>query len=199
MLPEETRTRLSNGKTYEGPGRVCRDNWEYAVSAFRPDVAVLLISEPTDAGHEIGGRWTTPCEPAYDDVFRGELHTQIQLLAAHGARVVVTTAAYTNLPFKSHAWFAHNDCQNAMFRAAAVTEPHTVLADVFTWMCPQLDNECATRLDGVVLRPDGVHFRDASARLLAAVLITQAQRNGVFAGVRIVGPEVEQIRTPPSR
>ena len=68
------------------------------------------------------------------------------------------------------------------------------MADVFTWMCPHLDADCDGHLAGIVLRPDGVHFRDTSARVLAAWLIAQAQRHGVFADVRVDGPEAHAGR-----
>jgi hypothetical protein len=168
------------------------------VSAFRPHVVVMLVSEPTDSTHEIDGQWTAPCEPAYDDVLERELHLQIRLLASKGARVVVTTTAYAGLPFKSSAWYRHNDCQNAIFRHVVATEPRAVLADLFRWICPQMDANCDTHLDGIVLRPDGVHFRDASARLLAAWVIAEAQHRRVLSGVRVDGPEAREIRIPPS-
>ena len=198
LLPEESRTRYSNGDVYVSQARACRDNWEFAVSAFRPDVVVLLVSEPTDAAHEIDGRWTAPCEPAYDQVLERELHDQIGLLASKGARVVVATTAYSGLPFKSDAWFRHNDCQNAIFRRVVATEPRAVLADLFSWICPRLDVDCDTHIGDVVLRPDGVHFRDASARLLAAWLIAQGQRHGVFAHVRVEGSDAAEARVPPT-
>jgi peptidoglycan/LPS O-acetylase OafA/YrhL len=198
LLPEVTRTRYPNGETFVSQSRVCRDNWAYAVSAFQPDVVVLLVSDATDASHEIAGHWTAPCEPAYDDLLERELHEQVQLLASKGARVVMTTAAYTGLPFKSSAWFQQDDCQNAIFRRVAASEPRAVMANLFTWMCPRIGADCDTHLAGIVLRPDGVHFRDASARLLAAWLITQAQRHGVLSAVRVEGPEATEARTHPT-
>ena len=198
LLPEESRSRFPSGHMFESQAAACRNNWEFAVSAFRPDIAVLLISEPTDADHEIDGHWTAPCQTEYDTVLEHELRSQVEMLAAKGARVVLTTTAYTDLPFKSPAWFQRNDCQNTIFRRVAATEPHAVLADVFSWICPQLDANCDTHLDGTVLRPDGVHFRNDSARLLAAWVIAQAQRQGVFKGVRVVGHEAREISVRPS-
>jgi hypothetical protein len=166
---------------------------------FRPDVVVLLVSEPTDAAHEINGSWTAPCEPAYDTVLERELREQVELLGSKGAHVVVTTAAYTELPFKSPLWFKHNDCQNAIFRRVATSTPRTVLVDLFSWLCPTLGQDCNNHIAGITLRPDGVHFRDASARILATWLIAQAQHHGVFGGVRVDGPEVREIAIHPSR
>jgi peptidoglycan/LPS O-acetylase OafA/YrhL len=187
MLVNETRSRYPSGDTYASQSQPCEHNWALAVSLFRPDVVVVLVSDATDAAHEINGQWTAPCEPAYDTDLETELHTQIRLLASYGARVLVATSAYTGFPGKSDAWFAHDDCQNQIFRRVVRSEPNAVLADVFAWMCPHLHADCDRTVDGVVLRPDGVHFRDASARIFAAWLIDQAQRRRVFAGLRIYG------------
>jgi peptidoglycan/LPS O-acetylase OafA/YrhL len=198
LLPEETRTRFPRGDLFDGQARVCRDNWAMAVSLFRPDVVVMIVSEPTDAEHEIDGHWTAPCEPAYDTVFERELHDQIRLLASGGAHVILTTTAYVGLPYKTPQWYAHNDCQNRLIRRVAAAEPKAVLADLFAWMCPRLDTDCNAHVGDIVLRPDGVHFRDTSARLLATWLIAQGRHHGLFKHLRVEGPEARAIATPPS-
>jgi peptidoglycan/LPS O-acetylase OafA/YrhL len=187
MLVNETRSRYPSGDTYASQSRPCRQDWGLAVSMFRPDVVVMLVSDATDAVHEIDGQWTEPCETVYNSDLERELHSQIRMLASRGARVVVATSAYAGFPDKPNSWFAHDDCQNEIFRRVVRAEPNAVLADVFAWMCPRLHADCDRTVDGIVLRPDGVHFRDASARIFAAWLIDQAQRHHVFAGVRIYG------------
>jgi peptidoglycan/LPS O-acetylase OafA/YrhL len=198
FLPEETRSRFPSGDTYEAQAGVCRDKWEFAVSVFRPDVVVMLISDPTDSIHEINGRWTAPCERDYDQVYEHELHEQIRLLASKGARVVATTTAYAGLPYKTLAWFQHNDCQNAILRRVVASEPSAVMADLFSWMCPKVDSDCQRHLAGTELRPDGVHFRDASARAVAAWLIAQAQQHGVLAGVHVDAADARLAAARPS-
>jgi len=187
LLPEETRTRYPSGDIYDSQAQTCRTNWASAVSLFRPDVVVFLVGDPTDDSHEVNGVWTAPCAPTYDNVLAREMHEQVGLLASRGARVVVATAAYAGFPSKSAAWFRHADCQNAIFRQVVASEPRAVLADIFSWMCPRIDSDCDRTIGGIVLRPDGVHFRGPSARLLAAWLIAQGQRRGAFAGVRVDG------------
>jgi peptidoglycan/LPS O-acetylase OafA/YrhL len=198
LLPEETRTRYPHGGMFDGQARVCRDNWALAVSRFRPDVVVMLVSEPTDAEHEIDGHWTAPCEPEYDTVFEREMRDQLRLLSAGGAHVLLTTTAYVGLPYKTPQWYAHNDCQNTMLRQIAAGDPKVVMADLFKWMCPRLDTDCDAHVGDVVLRPDGVHFRDASARVLAAWVIAQGRYRGVFKGVRVDALDARLAATPPS-
>jgi peptidoglycan/LPS O-acetylase OafA/YrhL len=197
MLVNETRSRYPSGDTYASQTQPCEKNWALAVSLFQPDVVVMLVSDATDAKHEINGQWTAPCEPAYDGDLAHELHSQIRMLSAQGARVIVATAAYDGLPFKSPSWYTHADCQNETFRTVVRSEPRAVLADVFKWMCPRPDADCDRTIDGIVLRPDGVHFRDESARIFAAWLIEQAQRSGVVPRLRIDGLEGRAAEDPP--
>jgi peptidoglycan/LPS O-acetylase OafA/YrhL len=185
FLPEEQRSRGERGDLYVDHRKACREQWAEAVTAFQPDVVVLSFADPGAEQHEINGQWTQPCDLAYRSVFESELHDQIDLLAAKGARVVVTTAAYLGLPFQPSAMYPDDDCQNASRRRVAVSDPHAVLADVFTWVCPRLGAPCDRHRGGVFLRPDGQHFRHAGARLLAAFVIAQAQRRGVLRGVRV--------------
>ena len=199
LIPEESRTRYPGGDTFVSQSQPCQNNWALAVSLFKPTVAIVLVSEPTDSQHEINGSWTEPCQPAYDDVLRRDLHSQIELLASGGAHVIVATAAYAGLPYKTPAWYQHNDCQNAIFRQVVASEPRAVLADVFRWICPHMDADCDTNINGIVLRPDGVHFRDASARVLAAWIIAQAQKHGVLKGVQVEGTDARDAAIPPSR
>jgi len=198
MLLDETRSRYPSGDTYASQTQPCEKNWALAVSLFRPEVVVMLVSDATDAEHEINGEWTAPCQPAYDLDLEHELHDQIRMLAAHGARVVVATSGYDGLPYKSPSWFTHADCQNDTFRRVVGSEPHAVLADVFRWMCPRLGADCDRTIDGVVLRPDGVHFRDESARIFAAWLLHQAQRAGVFPGLRVFGADARSALDRPA-
>jgi hypothetical protein len=198
LLPEVTRTSYPRGGVAASQSRPCRDNWALAVRLFRPDAVFLLVNDATDARREIDGHWTHPCEPAYDTVLERELRSQVRLLAAGGARVVVTTAAYSGFPYEPREWYQYDDCQNAIFRRVATSEPHAVLADIFSWICPQAEARCAAHLGPVVLRPDGVHFRDASARLVAAWLIGEAQRHHVLTHVRIDGAYRAQLASLPS-
>jgi peptidoglycan/LPS O-acetylase OafA/YrhL len=197
LLPQETRSRYPSGDVYASQTEPCEKNWALAVSLFRPDVVVVLVSDPTDAEHEIDGHWTAPCDALYDATLTSDLNDQIRLLSSRGARVVVATSAYAGFPGKSRTWYAHDDCQNNTFREVVRTEPHTVLADLSAWMCPVRDADCHRTVDGVVLRPDGVHFRDASARIFAAWLIAQAQRRGVLAGLRVDRADAFAAADPP--
>jgi hypothetical protein len=199
FLPEEQRQRDDSGELTVDRRSVCRERWADAVAAFQPNVVVMLIADPGNAVHELNGQWTQPCGPAYAQVFGRELHDQIELLAAKGARVVVATAPYLGLPYRPRSWFTNDDCQNDLRRHVVASEPKAILADVFKWMCPRQEAFCKTHLGGMVLRPDGMHFRHDSARLLASFVIAVAKHRGALPGVRDNTPEAQLLALSPSR
>src|SRR5262245_11280708 len=197
LIPEATRLQVPNGPVVALNGPPCQDIWAAGIARWRPDVVVMLRASPGSAVVQINGQWTAPCKPLYDNVLELSLHAQIRMLSSLGAHVIVATAAYALLPFLQPAWYLHDDCHNAIFRRVVASEPHAVLADVFSWLCPHLDKPCMRTAGAlIVLRPDGLHFLGASARLLAAWMIRQAQRHGVLTNVRVQGPEPLELTLP---
>jgi peptidoglycan/LPS O-acetylase OafA/YrhL len=179
--------RAANGQVEQVPISYCKDDWSLAARVFRPDVVIVAFAEPTDVDAEIDGAWSSPCEPLYESKLEAELHASVQMFAANGARVVLTTAAYAGLPYKTAAWFRHNDCQNTVIREVAASEPAARLADVFAWYCPRLGDECRSRVDGAELRPDGVHFRGAGAEIVARRILD-------VAGVKVATATAHEYR-----
>jgi hypothetical protein len=165
--------------------QVCDSNWSAAVREFRPDVVFWPFVDASSASYRIGATWMHPCQSAYDRVFEAQVRKDLAVLHSRGAWVVVTTGPYDNLPFEPASWFEYSDCQNALIRRIARSTPRTVLADTFAWLCDAHRRSCVDELDGEQLRPDGVHFRGASAELFARWLISQAQPHGVLSSLRI--------------
>ena len=181
------RVRDAHGQTLHVPVTWCRKDWDEAETAFRPDLVVLTFAEPTDSQAEIDGAWTAPCEPLYDSRLEAELHDAIHLFASGGARVVLTTAAYANYPFKTADWFHHNDCQNTIIRRVVASEPAAQLADLFAWYCGVPETECRNNVDGVQLRPDAVHYRGRGAQIVAKRILQ-------VAGIRTGGPARAHVK-----
>jgi lysophospholipase L1-like esterase len=65
---------------------------------------------------------------------------------------------------------ARTDCANRSGREAAAAHGAAVV-DLADYVCP--DGQCLTMRDGVVLRPDGVHFTKEGATLVARWLVPQ--------------------------
>jgi peptidoglycan/LPS O-acetylase OafA/YrhL len=179
--------RAANGEIEQVPIRYCRDDWTVAARVFRPDVVIVAFAEPTDVDAEIDGTWTAPCESLYDSKLEAELHASVRMFAANRARVVVATAAYARLPNKTPGWLRKNDCQNEVIRDVVASEPSARLADVFAWYCPALEADCRAQVDGVTLRPDGVHFRGRGAEIVARRILD-------VAGITVATPTSREHR-----
>jgi hypothetical protein len=154
--------------------RDCTGFWSTDVERFRPDVVVFTLGDFGDGDYQHDGRWIHPCTPEFDNWFRSSLRDAVRTLGATGARVALTTSAYT-IGVIGGSHYAKNDCINAIERSVAAETPNTMLVDLATHMCPT--HECLAEQDGVVLREDGLHYRGAAAQIIAVWILDQIRRN----------------------
>ena len=182
-----------------GQARVCRDNWAFAVSLFKPDVVVMLISDPTDAEHEIDGHWTAPCEPRLRRRVRARAPRADPSCSRRGrTRRSSTTTAYAGTPVQDAVVVPAQRLPERDPPASRGVRTERRLGRSFQVDVPTARRrDCEGHLADIVLRPDGVHFRDASARLLAAWLIAQAKQHDVLSDVARRGPRCSPGRRPP--
>jgi peptidoglycan/LPS O-acetylase OafA/YrhL len=135
--------------------------WQMELGAFHPDVALLVIGWPGLGDREVDGAWRHPCDPRFDDYYASEVRHAIGVLSSTGARVVVADSPYLTLPVVQHDHVQRVDCLNAIYRREAKAAGATVLP-LGEWLCPDA-RHCRIEDDGVTLRTDGIHFRDAGA------------------------------------
>ena len=171
--PEITEERLTTpeGATVIKPTIRCDPSWESSViAAFRPDVVFWIVSGASPAPQRYRDQWLLPCGSTYESLYERSLKREVGVLGAHGAKVVVTTAAY---PFVfAGAPHSYDDCDNRLRRKVAA-ETGAKLADLFEYVCPR--NECRERQDGVLLRPDGLHYEGGGGAIVARWLIDQVR------------------------
>jgi lysophospholipase L1-like esterase len=146
----------------------CDFGWRPTVQSFAPDVALLVLASPPRGDLEWNGQWIRPCTETYQQLMRKGLIQAIRVLGGRGSRVVVTTAAYPNDATDDVE--RRTDCDNRVRRAVA-REKGAEVVDLFTYTCP--DGRCRKEQDGVVLRPDGLHYRGAGARIVARWLVDE--------------------------
>jgi peptidoglycan/LPS O-acetylase OafA/YrhL len=153
--------------------RSCHPSSEVGVvKRFHPDVVLWVMSGPPSAlWHD--GHWLQPCTPTYAATFRARLRGEVARLGAGGAKVVITTAAYSRYVF--HGSDSLIRCENPLRREVAAATG-AQLVDLFAYICPH--GQCREKQDGVVLRPDGLHYRDAGGRIVARWLIDQVDPSG---------------------
>jgi len=146
----------------------CDTQWRDEVEAFRPHIVLWVQSDAGSAQAEFGGRWVHPCQRVWDTNDEDAMGRDVRALRVHGATVAVATAAYSRTLFTSAD--REDDCDNRIRRRVAAREGARVV-DLFTRVCP--NGVCEDKEDGVVLRPDGLHYRGAGALLIARWVFEQ--------------------------
>jgi hypothetical protein len=147
----------------------CDSEWRVDLRQFRPDVVLWVVSPGTDEAL-YDGQWTNLCAPEYDRQYRADLLRSVRGLRATGAKVVLTTAAYIRYGFPDSRRDRLVDCDNQIRREIA-RETGAQLVDLFAYTCP--NGTCIDKIDGVQMRPDGLHYEDRSARIVDRWILEQ--------------------------
>jgi peptidoglycan/LPS O-acetylase OafA/YrhL len=165
--------RSTDGSIVEQPAACDRvmDRWRFFLGLSHPDLVLLTLAWPGGGGQqEVDGRWEQECEPDHDAHLQQVFTDELRLLQSTGARTVTTTIPYAISPYNPTAGRAATDCRNKALRAAAGATG-TRVVDLAGWACP--DGKCVLERDGVVLRPDLVHFVDRGAEVAGGWILDQ--------------------------
>ncbi|HEX4433648.1 MAG TPA: acyltransferase family protein [Acidimicrobiales bacterium] len=171
--------------------------WQGALAAEKPNVAVLLAGRWEVVDREYKGSWTNILHPAYAAYVKSQLELASQLVTATGAHMVFLTGPCTNEGEQPDgaAWPEDNPARlavyNKLMREVAAEYPTTDTAvDLFGPTCP--GGKFATTVHGVTIRePDGVHFTVAGGQYVAPSImpaIVAAGRAQMAAGAAVPPP-----------
>lgn len=147
------------------PGR-----WSTQISQDRPDVALLIIGrwETVDRVNE--GKWTHIGDPTFDSYLNFELQRALNIVGSIGVRVMVATVPYSrggekpdgrlypeDQPDRVNRW-------NTMLRNAVSQHPNVGIVDLNKKLCP--DGVYTAKVDGILVRSDGVHLTSEGVKWL---------------------------------
>lgn len=168
------------------PAVDCTVNWDGAVAVFRPDTVLFLLGDAGSIAGNRGSGWYAPCDATYRRWTNAALDEARATLTSTGGRLVIATAP---ISLSSYAVGAVDQsvCQNRTIRRYAAAHPGVGLVDLERFICRRGPTRCLTRLDGVLLRPDGLHYRDESARLVARWLTRELDRIGMLGPIGATG------------
>jgi peptidoglycan/LPS O-acetylase OafA/YrhL len=148
--------------------------WQAAVERDHPDVSVLVVGPWEVLDHQVDGRTLRVGTPAYAAYLDRELTQAVRVLTATGGRVVVLDAPCFHQEPPTEPGPDLSTDRNDPARAAAVNavvaqvaaaNPATVsVAPLAALLCP--GGAYTRTVDGVVARPDGVHFSAAGSALV---------------------------------
>ncbi|MGZ6954299.1 MAG: acyltransferase family protein [Acidimicrobiia bacterium] len=152
----------------------CDTGWARAARRFRPDDVLFALWAPGDASFEYGPRPERPCDATYVARTRRALRDAVRSFERRGARVALMTYPYTQADLGDPTAARAVDCMNAT-RGAVARSTGARLIDVAHHVCPTRTT-CTTTVAGGPLRPDGVHFDGAGARVAATWVAGQLAR-----------------------
>ena len=149
--------------------------WPEAVASFQPDAVLLLYGRAQIDDRLVNGAWLDPCDPAYLAWYQALTERAVADLGAHGATVFVVTAPPHRV-FQLRNGDEGSACVNTALRAlvAAKADPAVRLLDLDAWVCPA--GVCIEKIDGVILREEGLHFDHGGGIITARWLIAQMYR-----------------------
>ena len=148
----------------------CDQGWEADVRQFDPEVVFMTFSDSGPGELLHNGKWLAPCDPEYRDWYLHTLAGAVKTLSARGARVVMSTGAYSQVFGATERSRDQSDCTNALTREFTNSHPRVGFIDLGHYVCPARDR-CHVTIGGITLRTDFVHYRGPAARLIARWLL----------------------------
>ena len=192
---DHPQLRFETGQLLLDPCRDALTRWPRRVETTGAD-GVLMLFGSSGMARQFDDGWHLPCDPTYESWFQPSLEANLRAVQAGGARVWVTLA-----PYNRHASVTadlraetdqQTDCLNQMYKDAAAHVGGIAVIDLHSLVCPSAD--CATEIDNIELRPDGLHFAGAGGDLIARWLLLQLGHRR-RAGSRAPGPgRIDVIR-----
>jgi peptidoglycan/LPS O-acetylase OafA/YrhL len=158
----------------------------WSEQARAADVALVLLAAPARGQWEIDGRWLEACDPALDTLFEAQAVRGLTALESGGATVFVATLPYGLGDDWDDADRRRTDCLNESLRRALGARPTARSLDLAGYVCPA--GSCLARIDGVLLRRDGLHFDDGGGELVGWWLVSRIRE------ARSAAPKVDAQR-----
>jgi peptidoglycan/LPS O-acetylase OafA/YrhL len=155
----------------------CRDAvaaWPERVRDVRAD-GVLMVFGTSGLERQFDDGWRRPCDPKYDAWFQASVEAQLRAVKAAGARVWITLAPYNRhasvTPELREQTDRQTDCLNRIYWSSTRDVGGVAVIDLHGLVCPSA--KCTTQVNGIELRPDGLHFQGPGADVIAHWLVLQ--------------------------
>jgi peptidoglycan/LPS O-acetylase OafA/YrhL len=148
--------------------------WAQQRKDLHPDATLVFLGGAFLHGLTTEGGWYKSCHPAWNSKFQGTLTRGLEALNAEKGPLWAVTVPYPLGPYDNATYRAEVDCLNASIRAAAASVPGVQILDLAERVCPK--GVCEREIDGVAIRPDGVHYSMEGGTSVAGWVLEQIQR-----------------------
>jgi peptidoglycan/LPS O-acetylase OafA/YrhL len=164
----------------------CTVGWADAVARWKPDVAVVVLAGQVLGEFQIDGQWTKLCDAHYDAWYGAQVRAGIDTFTAAGVPVVFLVPPPSTLPYAPASLNQATGCLGAVERKLARDDPRVSTIDLSRFVCPK--GECRNTVDGVNLRPDGLHFLGPGADVTVRWLVPRIRRTLSPTAVPVTAP-----------
>jgi peptidoglycan/LPS O-acetylase OafA/YrhL len=177
-------TFCEGGETYPtikvGPNVIAdrcadwRSRWTAQATKAQADGVMILFGVSTNH-RMIEGQYRSSCDPLYDGWLQSSFTDMLKTMEQFGPVWLVLPpydrAFNVGEPFTERD--AHTDCTIRDFQAAVTAAaPNAAVLDLHSFICPN-GPECIEQVDGVTLRPDGLHYTGPGGDIVARWLLSQ--------------------------
>ncbi len=155
-----------------------REDWRRYVERFQPDVVVAVLGTWEVFDRRIDGRDLEFGTPEWDENMLSLLNEAVDVLSSQGATVAFLTPPPTMASSSdtgtSREWLPEHAGRFRHFgdllrRVVEARPAETALIDLASFVCPE--DPCPREVDGIALRPDGIHY-DATGGPVVADWLT---------------------------
>jgi peptidoglycan/LPS O-acetylase OafA/YrhL len=150
-----------------------RTRWTAQATRMQADGVMILFGVPTNQ-RLIADQYRMSCDPLYDSWLQSSFTDMLKTMQAFGPVWLVLppydrAMGADTFPDRD----AHTDCTVQDFRAAAAAAgPNAAVVDLHGFVCPNAP-ECIEEVNGVKLRPDGLHYEGPGGDIVAHWLLAQ--------------------------
>jgi len=148
-----------------------------AIDDFKPNLVIYTRDGISPMAIHHDGAYIDVCSTAFHDWYVDLLEADAKAFARIGAELVLVTAPpavpVDDAPTSRARYLESVGCGNRVLHDVAEAMTGTVrLVDLEAHLCTD-DGTCDRTLDGVVLRPDGGHFRGPGAVIVGRWILDQ--------------------------
>jgi len=162
------------GHRFKDPCADWRKRWTSQAAKMHADGVMIVFGAYTET-RLIDGAYRESCDPVYDAWLQSAFTDVVTTMEAFGP-VWLVLPPYDRV-YKTGRSLEdcdmHTDCTTRDFRAAvSAAPPGVAVIDLRAFVCPNAPT-CVEEVNGVRLRPDGLHFEGPGADIVARWLLAQ--------------------------
>ncbi len=144
------------------------DLWRSRVNSAKPDLVVMVAGAWEVFDHVVDGKVVSPGTPAFDAQLRAQVQQAADILTSGGAPLVlldVPCYGTDNHPGDAERSDPRRAAAvNAVYDAVAAHDPKVTVLRWSRFLCP--GGHFQAKIDGSLVRSDGVHFTQAGAAII---------------------------------